>query len=173
MDDSPRAERFERLYTTHYASVLAYALRRAPRAEADDVVAETFAIAWRRLADVPEEARPWLYEVARRVLANRRRAEERRSALLDRLRQAPATASRSTDELRALATAFAALPEHEREALALVTWEGLSTAEAARAAGCSDVAMRVRLHRARRRLRRWLDDSEQSVANPATRMELT
>ena len=156
MDDTPRstrAERFERLYTTHYASVLAYALRRAPRTEADDVVAETFAVAWRRLGDVPDDARPWLYEVARRVLANRRRAEARRMALVDRLRQA--------------------LPEHEREALALVAWEGLSTGAAARAAGCSEVAMRVRLHRARRRLRRALDRADRSASNPATRMELT
>jgi RNA polymerase sigma-70 factor (ECF subfamily) len=172
MDDTPRAERFERLYTTYYASVLAYALRRASRTEADDVVAETFTIAWRRLADVPDEALPWLYEVARRVLANRRRAEARRGALLDRLRQVPAM-TRPSGDLRSLASAFATLPDHEREALALVTWEGLSTAEAARAAGCSDVALRVRLHRARRRLRRALADSEPAVANPATRMEPT
>jgi RNA polymerase sigma-70 factor (ECF subfamily) len=165
-----RAERFERIYDAHYAAVLAYALRRAPRAEADDVVAETFTVAWRRLADVPDEPRPWLYEVARRVLANRRRGDERRAALAERLRQAPTITAVGPVDLTALATAFAALPEHEREALALVAWEGLSTRDAARAAGCSDVAMRVRLHRARRRL-------EQALATPAgahtkTRMEL-
>ena len=165
-----RAERFEQIYDAHYAAVLAYALRRAPRAEADDVVAETFTVAWRRLADVPDEPRPWLYEVARRVLANRRRGDERRAALAKRLRQAPTITAVGPVDLTALATAFAALPEHEREALALVAWEGLSTGDAARAAGCTDVAMRVRLHRARRRL-------EQALATPAgahtkTRMEL-
>ena len=155
-----RAERFEQIYDAHYAAVRAYALRRAPRAEADDVVAETFTVAWRRLADVPDEPRPWLYEVARRVLANRRRGDERRAALAERLRQAPTITAVGPVDLTALATAFAALPEHEREALALVAWEGLSTRDAARAAGCSDVAMRVRLHRARRRL-------EQALATPA------
>src|SRR5918999_2368171 len=155
-----RAERFERIYDAHYAAVLAYALRRAPRAEADDVVAETFTVAWRRLADVPDEPRPWLYEVARRVLANRRRGDARRAALIERLRLAPAIADDGSAELGALANAFAALPEHEREALALVSWEGLPTGDAARAAGCSDVAMRVRLHRARRRLKRALERGE-------------
>jgi RNA polymerase sigma-70 factor, ECF subfamily len=175
MDDnraSPPVERFERLYTAHYASVLAYALRRAPRAEADDVVAETFTIAWRRLADVPADPRPWLYEVARRVLANRRRTDARREALLDRLRHAPAIAPDDPVDLESLATVFTALPEHEREALALVAWEGLATRDAARAAGCSGAAMRVRLHRARRRLRRALDASGRPAMHPSNRMEL-
>jgi RNA polymerase sigma factor (sigma-70 family) len=166
------AERFERLYAAHYASVLAYALRRTRRPEADDVVAETFTIAWRRLSDVPCEARPWLYEVARRVLSNRRRADARRTALIDRLRHTPAIPPGASGDLEALAAAFAALPEHEREALALVAWEGLSCGEAARAAGCSDVAMRVRLHRARRRLRRALARDERPVTYASTPMEL-
>jgi RNA polymerase sigma-70 factor, ECF subfamily len=167
-----RAERFERIYNANYAAVLAYALRRASRAEADDVVAETFTVAWRRIADVPDEPRPWLYEVARRVLANRRRADERRAALIERLQHAPAIADDARADPGALATAFAALPEHEREALALVTWEGLTTGDAARAAGCSEVAMRVRLHRARRRLKRALERAEQPARHHSTRMEL-
>jgi RNA polymerase sigma-70 factor (ECF subfamily) len=166
-------ERFERLYHAHYPSVLAYALRRAPRAEADDVVAETFAIAWRRLSHVPDEAaRPWLYEVARRVLANRRRADSRRAALIARLHEAPPRAAGAPEDVERLAAAFATLPDHEREALSLVAWEGLSTADAARAAGCSDVTMRVRLHRARRRLRRALDAGGRSATHTSTPMEL-
>jgi RNA polymerase sigma-70 factor (ECF subfamily) len=164
-------ERFERLYRAHYASVLAYALRRAPRSEADDVVADTFAIAWRRLSQVPDEAaRPWLYEVARRVLANRRRADARRAALIARLHERPRAAG-APEDVERLAVAFAALPDHEREALSLVAWEGLSTSDAARAAGCSDVAMRVRLHRARWRLRRALDAGGRSVTHTSTSME--
>jgi RNA polymerase sigma factor (sigma-70 family) len=166
------AERFERLYAAHYASVLAYALRRTRRHDADDVVAETFTIAWRRLGDVPDAAAPWLYEVARRVLANRRRADARRTALIDGLRHTPAIPPDASSDLEAFAAAFAALPGHEREALALVAWEGLSTGEAARAAGCSDVAMRVRLHRARRRLRRALKPDERPAAPTSTPMEL-
>jgi RNA polymerase sigma factor (sigma-70 family) len=167
-----RAERFERIYHAHYAAVLAYARRRAPRAETDDVVAETFTVAWRRIVDVPDEPRPWLYEVARRVLANRRRGDARRAALIERLQRAPAIADAGRTDSGALANAFAALPEHEREALALVCWEGLSTGDAARAAGCSDVAMRVRLHRARRRLKRALERGERPAPHASTRMEL-
>jgi RNA polymerase sigma factor (sigma-70 family) len=170
--EQTHAERFERLYATHYAAVLAYALRRAPRAEADDIVAETFTIAWRRIADVPAAERPWLYGTARRVLANRRRGAARRTALLERLQEAPSIPVDGAINLTSLATAFAGLPEHEREALALVAWEGLSTGDAARAAGCSDVAMRVRLHRARRRLRRALAHRDQPPTHTETRMEL-
>src|SRR6476469_3060928 len=79
------AARFER---THVA-LLGYAVRRvADPADAADIVAETFLVAWRRLDDVPAgaEARPWLFGVARRVLANHYRGERRRHALADRLR---------------------------------------------------------------------------------------
>jgi RNA polymerase sigma-70 factor (ECF subfamily) len=156
---APRSERFERIYHAHYAAVLAYALRRAPRPIADDVVAETFLVVWRRLADVPDDAAPWLYGVARRVLANERRASARRLALTERLRSAPRPAPADAGE-GVLAAALEHLTEREREALTLVAWEGLTAAQASRAAGCSHAAMRVRLHRARRRLARALEASE-------------
>ena len=156
---APRQERFERIYQAHYAGVLAYALRRAPRPVADDVVAETFLVAWRRLDDVPDDAAPWLYGVARRVLANERRASARRLALTERLRSAPRPAPADAGA-GVLAAALEHLTKREREALTLVAWEGLTAAQASRAAGCSHAAMRVRLHRARRRLARALEASE-------------
>src|ERR1700754_806724 len=82
--------RFRQLFEAEARSVLGYALRRTEaREDAADVVAETFAVAWRRIADVPPgaQARPWLYGVARRVLANQRRGELRRRRLADRLRE--------------------------------------------------------------------------------------
>ena len=159
-NDAARRARFERLYDAHYAAVLAYALRRSGRTVAHDVAAETFLIAWRRLEVVPVDAAPWLYGVARRVLANERRAENRRVALAERIRAAPAPLPVEDAAGRAelLPAALARLPERDREALALVAWEGLTTAQAARAMGCAPTAMRVRLHRARRRLARALDD---------------
>lgn len=71
---SHRQERFRELYSAHVDAVLGYSLRRVGRREdAGDIVAETFLVAWRRLADVPEGegARLWLYGVARRTLAAR------------------------------------------------------------------------------------------------------
>jgi RNA polymerase sigma factor (sigma-70 family) len=156
--------RFERLYAEHGRPVLAYAVRRASDAQdAADVVAETFLVAWRRLDDVPpaETARLWLYGVARNVLANQQRSERRRQRLGERLRQelpaalegAPLTASR-TGAVRA---ALARLGPEDQEILRLAGWEELSPGEIAMVLGISQVAVRSRLHRARRRLRAALE----------------
>ena len=160
MTDAERKAAFERLFSAHFRTVVAYARRRAAPAEADDAVAETFLVAWRRLEDVPADASAWLLGVARRVLANQRRAAARRSAL------AADVAHTTAPELRPAATAapvmqaIATLPERDRAALLLAAWEGLSTAEIAVALGCSRAAAKVRLHRARRKLRRSLDERE-------------
>jgi RNA polymerase sigma-70 factor (ECF subfamily) len=126
-----RRRRFEQLYAEHVRAVLLYCRRRADAEIADDVTGETFLVAWRRLGEVPQDARPWLLGVARRTLANHRRGDLRRRALHARLTVEatpwiggdPAESVQS-DAVRA---AIAALPEHEREAIALVHWDGLST----------------------------------------------
>jgi RNA polymerase sigma factor (sigma-70 family) len=156
MDPSP-SERFETLFRAHYPAVRAYALRRAPAEAAQDAVAETFLVAWRRLDDVPADALPWLYGVARRVLANQRRSSTRAAALEERLAGAqPAWAADDPGEragdAELMRAALSRLSDNDREALMLVAWHGLSGARAARAAGCTRAAFAVRLHRARRRL---------------------
>ena len=83
------AARFEALFQAHHRRVLAYALRRSSReADAEDVVADTYAVAWRRIADIPDgdDALPWLLGVARRVSANQHRSAGRIAGLLARLR---------------------------------------------------------------------------------------
>ena len=145
--------------------MLAYALRRTERATAEDVVAETFVIAWRRLDEVPDPPLPWLLGVARRVLANQRRGERRRDALLDRLRREPAPQPAPVEDGRALA-ALAALGERDREALLLHAWEGLDHAGAGTVMGCSAAAFAVRLHRARRRLAKELERLDRPETAP-------
>jgi RNA polymerase sigma-70 factor (ECF subfamily) len=84
-----RRELFEDLYGECHGPVFGYVLRRTENPDdAADVIAETFLIAWRRLDEIPlrEQRRLWLYGVARRVLANHRRGQRRRSSLADRLR---------------------------------------------------------------------------------------
>ena len=76
---------FEQLFNAHYWAVRGYVLRRSPSGAAEDVVAETFLVAWRRLDDIGEDPLPWLLGVARRVMANQHRAERRRGALATRL----------------------------------------------------------------------------------------
>jgi RNA polymerase sigma-70 factor, ECF subfamily len=152
---------FEELFRAHVGAVHAYALRRSDAATADEVVADTFLVCWRRLDRVPEDALPWLYAVARRCLANRLRAGRREQARSAPAAVAPADPTAETYEQRAHArevlAALAQLPEKEREALQLCAWEGLSPSDAARAAGCSGPTFRVRLHRARRHLTALLD----------------
>jgi RNA polymerase sigma-70 factor, ECF subfamily len=157
-DDDSRL-RFEAVFKQNHPQVLAYARRRAPR-EAADVVSEVFLTAWRRLDEVPADALPWLLGVARRVIANVRRAAARRPSvpIAD-----PATvpdAGSSAIERVAVAEAFRRLSDLDREVLMLVAWDGLPAARAARVLGCSVPAFHVRLHRARTRLARALEVSE-------------
>lgn len=154
---------FEELFNAHYWAVRAYVLRRAPGASAEDVIAETFLVAWRRLDALGEDPLPWLFGVARRVIANQLRAERRRSALTSRLREViggqPSHWEPPPEMSEELAAAVIRLSPQEREALLLVAWEGLEPARAARAAGCSSAAFRARLHRARRHVAAVLADT--------------
>jgi RNA polymerase sigma-70 factor (ECF subfamily) len=164
----------ERLHGAHATAVRAYALRRTDPATADDVCAEVWAIAWRRLDRIPEDALPWLFGVARRVLANQRRSERRRAALRGRLLETgfgwndsvPPPAIPSD---RRLADALASLKPADREALLLVAWEGLEPARAAAALGVSAATFSVRMHRARKRLAATLD----RAAVPKTPQEVS
>ena len=154
---SVRQRRFEAVYLAHHGPILGYVLRRTDNPDdAADVIGEVFLTAWRRLDDVPDgdQSRLWLYGVARRVLANHRRGERRRSALTDRLRSDLAMAYRPpeyTGEAARVAAAFRALPEADRELLSLSAWEGLDNGQIAVVLGCSRNAVRIRLYRARKR----------------------
>ena len=161
MSDRPRRDEvFQRLYAAHFDQLLGYALRRVDRPEdAADVVAETFLVAWRRLPDVPpgDEARLWLYGVARRTLANHRRGDGRRDRLGQRLREQLATcvpdpAERVVENL-AVENALATLGSADREVLQLSLWEGLEPREIADVLGVTTVVVRPRLSRARAPLR--------------------
>jgi RNA polymerase sigma factor (sigma-70 family) len=151
-----RLARFDALFTEHQRAVLAYAIRRCPTlADAEDVVAETFTIAWRKVDGIPAEAPlPWLYAVARRVLANHRRGlgrRERLAALL-RVEDVP-TPLRAGDDLDGPAfRALATLSPADQEVLRLVAWEELGNGEIAQVLGITPNAVAIRLHRARARL---------------------
>lgn len=156
------------VYERCHTAVRAYAARRVEPDAVDDVVAETFAIAWRKLPR-EDDPLPWLYGVARKVVHGHRRSHARRSALLARVTSrggaspaataGPDPAERVAGIDPRLARALAALSPVEREAICLVAWEGLTGAAAARAAGCSENAFNVRLSRARAHLRDALASS--------------
>lgn len=163
-------DRIAAAWAQHSAAVLAYAARRVPVAEdAADVLAETYLVAWRRIGQMPVEpnTRPWLFTVARNVLANQHRASVRRSALTQLLiedaacmvadHQRPPGVDSTAD---GVARALALLSEADREVLLLAGWDELTPAQIATVQGCSAAAARVRLHRARRRLRALLDSED-------------
>lgn len=157
-----RQAQFERLVADTGPALLAYALRRAKSPEdAADAVAETFLIAWRKLDKLPpgDDARLWLFGAARNVLrrgASRRYLEHEAVERLGReLRQAIAPAESEGSPV--LRSALASLPETQREVLLLAAWEELSPREIAAVTGVPVNLVRVRLHRARTRLRRELE----------------
>lgn len=163
-----RAARFERLFRTHYAVVAGYIGRRTETEMVDDLVDEVFLVAWRRLEQVPEEARPWLLAVARNVLGTHIRGARRSRALNVRLAAHQVDVWGSAQpkgeqafSAREIAAALAALRPKDREALLLVNWEALTPSQAAAALGESATAFRVRLHRARSRFRAALEKAEQ------------
>lgn len=135
------------------------------------MVAETFAIVWRRLDSVPEaEPAAWLFGTARKVLAGRRRRELRQDQIAERLEGAATMHEVEIDETPGsspVLAALAALNESDREALLLAAWEGLNSRDAAVVLGCSRAAFRIRLHRARWRLREQMSRLEQTRSTRA------
>ncbi|GAB4097331.1 hypothetical protein GCM10028787_28060 [Brachybacterium horti] len=154
-------QRFVALFEDAYDEVLRFVRRRLEDG-AEDVTAEAFLVAWRRLDDLPADhgdARAWVFGIARGIMANSRRAGSRRDALAVRLVDSGSARGIVDDEddsavLRIdLATAWNSLAPAEQEVLSLAVLDGLTSAQAAEVLGISAVAFRLRLSRARRRLR--------------------
>jgi RNA polymerase sigma-70 factor (ECF subfamily) len=155
-------ESMRQLYLAHADAIHAYALRRSDCETADEVTARVFLVAWRRRESVPAEPLPWLYGVARKVLAEERRGHARRGALRERLSHPQAGLSWEAPSILdgELETALERLSETDREALLLRYWEELPPQQVAVVLGCSRATLAVRLHRARTRLRRALSDGK-------------
>jgi RNA polymerase sigma-70 factor (ECF subfamily) len=156
IDQEARAARFEAVFRANVPRVRAYVARRLAEG-VDDVVAETFTVAWRRMEDVPPDALPWLLGVARRLVANQRRSLARRDALARRAAESlPRARAAAGEDPRAEAVhhALARLTGRDREILLLVERDGISREDAARVLGATRAEVRVRLHRARRRFAR-------------------
>jgi len=157
-NDPDDARRFTALYRAHHSLVRDFARRRVGVDLSQEVVAETFLVAWRRLDDIPGTAIPWLYRVALYEIANLRRRQAKAARLHDALREdGIATAKGNeaddiTELARAVGVAFANLHSRDQEVLRLAAWEQLSSSEGAAVLQCTVAAYRMRLHRARNRL---------------------
>jgi len=155
-------ERFRAAYQCHAGAVWRYLARRLGDDDlAEDLTSEVFVVAWRRRHDAPTDSLPWLYGVARRVLANDRRAARAHAMRVRALADQLAVAA-PEEPSGAVAAALAGLRERDREILLLAAWEGLEPHEVATALGIHPATARVRLHRARRRFSALLDTEGRS-----------
>ena len=153
--------RFRTLYKSTFSGIYAYAARALvpDQSEIDDVVADVYLVAWRRIAELPQspQDRLWLFGVARNIVRNTRRSTNRRHLLVDRIHRQPQLPVGSSEPSDVDVTdALRRLSPNEREVMQLVVWDGLSPTETAEVLGCSVNVVQVRLHRARRRLVRSL-----------------
>jgi RNA polymerase sigma-70 factor (ECF subfamily) len=160
-------ERFRALFDANFAELWRFARRRCPNAaDADDVTAQVYAVAWRRRNDLPEgdDQRLWLFGVARRVLANQRRSGARRDRLLRRMVAItdPPDAAEPEPPHDELHAALRTLDDDDREVVMMRCWDGLGVGEIAAVLGCTPNAVSIRLHRARRRLAHRLVGQRQS-----------
>lgn len=173
-------ERFAGLYDRHAPRIHRYVTRRLGPDTADDIVAETFLIAFQRRRDYDvdrTDAVPWLYGIAANLIAKHRRAETRMHRAFARTGNGPVAES-PTDRVdarvtaagvqRSLAAALAGLSAADREVLLLVAWAELSYHQVAEALGIPVGTVRSRLHRARRTVRRELGEQDPAAIGEET-----
>jgi RNA polymerase sigma factor (sigma-70 family) len=167
-------EHFTVLFRRHAPHIQRYVARRLGQDAAEDIVAETFLLAFRQRDSYDSgraDARPWLYGIATNLIGRHRRAEVRLYRALARTGADPvmeAFTDRVDDRVsadaagRRLAACLARLPEELRDTLLLVAWGDLSYEQVAGALGVPAGTVRSRVSRARSKLRRALGDT-----NPA------
>jgi RNA polymerase sigma-70 factor, ECF subfamily len=178
--DHPADTWLTELFQAHSGAVLTYARRRlASPEDAEDVVVEVFAIAWRRRETVPPSALPWLYATAANVIAHVIRSEGRRTRLDARLASVSrlhdpghvlahdpgAAAADLLSDRAAIEAALDDLSDSDAELLRLWAWEQLEPAEIAQVLDCSPGTARTRMHLGRSRLRAAL--VRRGVTGPA------
>ena len=156
------AEEFGALFRAHISEVSRFLARRLPADQVDDLASDLFEIAWNKRSSIPQGLElPWLYKTARYLIANHRRKEAGRVAILATLAEpvaAPSAESIALADLE-LSQAWARLNEREREALALWGLDGLEPKEVAVALGISGNAANIRLSRAKKNLLAELEKS--------------
>jgi RNA polymerase sigma factor (sigma-70 family) len=167
---SPTA--YAEFFRRHVRAVTAFGLRRCSTPDqVADLVADTFLIALHaahRYKAETETALPWLYGIARRVILRQRRTRSRRDSVMGRLARfepefrdseedAVAAALDAARQAPLLQAALRRLSDSEREVLELVAYDGLTPTEVAIVLGVSPNAVRLRLSRARKKMREGLD----------------
>ncbi len=168
--------RFVRIYDEHFRSVYVYCRRRVPADQVDDVVADTFLTAWRKIDEVPsgDESLRWLYGVAHRVLLHQWRGSSRRKRLRSKLvslgvepEKPPEAFVVASEETRMVWDALSRLKSTDQEILRLSLWEELPHPEIAEVLGMGADAVRKRFSRALKSLTREFTKLEGKIAGSA------
>lgn len=165
MDTLNPEQRYRAIFTDAYADVLRFVRRRCDADRAEDVTAQAFLVAWRRVAELPtraDDARAWLFGIARNCLLNDHRGRRRQEALAVRIKTVSSLGTADAlDETVArrvdLGAAWNRLDPGQQEVLGLAVFEQLASPQAGAVLGISATAFRLRLSRARAALRNHLD----------------
>lgn len=165
--------RFDPLFEANYDAIYRYCVRRLGRSDAEDAAADVFAVAWRRLDELPagETTRAWLFGVAYRVVGNQYRSRWRQNRLSNRLVATRTDGARTEVEptpggdIEGLRNALDGLSSTDQELLRLSAWDGLSRSEIAYVLGIKENAVDQRLHRAKSRLKARLDHLNHESSN--------
>lgn len=181
MTEPGDTEAFRRLFEENYQMLLAFAIRRTGGfADAQDVVSEVFSVAWRRVVDLPatsDQRRMWLFGIAQRVMANRRRSYRRYWRLVGRLDSTSAGTNEllpdglEREDVALALQALELLSPADQELILLSVWEELSHSAIAEILGISNANVSVRLHRAKERLRGAYDEVVRGRALSSVRAE--
>jgi len=165
--DESRRERFEAVAPGLIEPLRRFLARRTDPTTADDVLAETLLVCWRRVQDLPEEPLPWAYGVARNCLLNAQRSARRQDRVAARLAAEPVDAGPPEDA--SLHEALARLRPDDAELLRLWAWEQLTPAEIATVLDVTPNAASIRLHRARQRLKDQLRKTAGAAGHEGSR----
>jgi RNA polymerase sigma-70 factor (ECF subfamily) len=175
----PRAaieRRFRDLHAETYADLVRFVERRSFGNDAEDVVSAVFMTAWRRIDNMPEDARPWLFGIARKQMQNAARGAARQRdldvAIAAHADSTVADTAQASSARIDFVRAWHRLEPRDRETLALVAFDGLNADQAATVLGCRRSTFTMRLTRARRRLRDALDETSDHGAVPHTQPDL-
>lgn len=170
--------RFEELVHTVAEPLRRFLLRRTDADTADDVLADTLLVLWRRIDEVPvltprqpispDEVLPWCYGVARGCLANAQRALRRRTRLTERLARMPQPLPADSADHSGLYRALNTLRALDREVVLLWAWEELAPRQIAQVTGLTANAVSIRLHRAKRKLAAQLERKSALVGGHET-----
>ncbi len=174
MKDTVDTTVFTVFYRRHYSLALTIAQQRlGGLSDPEGITAEAFRIAWAHHREGQQLTLPWLYQVVRNLIGN----EYRRLARADGFAQAVSplmeeqSAETSSDDVLEIRSGMQRLPTKARELLYMAYWEGLSSAEIGEILGIRDSAVRLRLMRARRMLRKMLDNRASEVAKEVNKSD--